>query len=212
MHRMTNPAPDAHGRSGAGIGFVAEFDFIPDALRRQCHSLVKTYHAMHGYSCLPNILWKAELASFIQKHRGLREALRKASTTRSARTANDYFALIATEALSLEVLARDYSNWSAMLPAAKARAIQLLDERTPPTRTWLMEHYLYPPRYDAPVAAMMPAPVAAQDTVDVHDGDVAEARSFRDIMLAHRHTHPTDAPSYPAAAKLALVAQTSSKA
>jgi hypothetical protein len=102
---------------------------------------------MHGYSCLPDLLWKAGLSGFIDHHRDLREALKKATTTRSARTANRLLEMIATEALALEVLAREYANWSAMLPAAKIMAAELLEENTPASRTWLMEHYLYPPRY-----------------------------------------------------------------
>ena len=145
---------------------VSEFSFIPDTLRTQCRSLIQTYHAMHGYSCLPNMLWKAGLGGFIEKHRNLSEAFKKASTTRSARKSNDLFVNIATEVLSLEVLAREYANWSAILPAAKVKAIELLDESAPGARTWLMEHYLYPPRYDSPAAviALAPSPNATRHT------------------------------------------------
>jgi len=105
-------APPAHGPG-------PEFGFIPDILRSQCRSLIQTYHAMHGYACLPDMLWKAGLGGFIEKHRNLSEAFKKASTTRSARKANGLFVIIATEVLSLEILAREYANWSAVLPAAK---------------------------------------------------------------------------------------------
>ncbi|MGG6495888.1 UNVERIFIED_CONTAM: hypothetical protein NY603_23495, partial [Bacteroidetes bacterium 56_B9] len=62
------------------------------------------------------------------------------------------FVIIAAESLALEVLARDYGNWSGALPAAKQRALELLEAGTPVARTWLIEHYLYPPRYDSPAA------------------------------------------------------------
>jgi hypothetical protein len=141
MHAMSNAA------AGATLHASAEFGFIPDTLRAQCRNLVRSYHAMHGYSCLPDLLWKAGLSGFIDRHRDLREALRKATTTRSARTANSLLEIIATDVLALEVLAREYANWSVMLPAAKIMAAELLEENTPASRTWLMEHYLYPPRY-----------------------------------------------------------------
>lgn len=128
------------------------FSFIPDELRVQCQKLVVSFHEMHGYACLPDMLWKAGLAELIDQHKALRDALQKASTARSARRANEFFIIIAAESLALEVLARDYGNWSAAIPAAKARALELLDAGTPVARTWLIEHYLYPARYDGPGA------------------------------------------------------------
>ncbi|WP_315837945.1 hypothetical protein [Bradyrhizobium prioriisuperbiae] len=177
---------------------IVEFSFIPDTLRSQCRNLIQTFHAMHGYSCLPNMLWKAGLSGFIEKHRNLNDVLRKASTTRSARQANDMFVTIATEILSLEVLAREYANWSAVLPAAKTIATEMLDASTPTTRTWLMEHYLYPPRYNSPAVTitlpLVPSPLAStaapdrpprDSHEDLHE-DPHETTSFRDIVLACR--------------------------
>ena len=51
------------------------FGFIPDELRLQCHRLIVTFHDMHGYTCLPDMLWKAGLASFIERHAALNAAL-----------------------------------------------------------------------------------------------------------------------------------------
>ncbi|MGO9356726.1 MAG: hypothetical protein ACLP1D_03520 [Xanthobacteraceae bacterium] len=129
-----------------------EFSFVPGELRSQCHRLIVSFHEMHGYPCLPDMLWKAGLASLIEKHKALNEALQKASTARSARRANEYFIIVAAEILALEILARDYANWSGALPSAKATALELLGGNTPVVRTWLIEHYLYPPRYDTPAA------------------------------------------------------------
>jgi hypothetical protein len=148
------------------------FGFIPDELRSQCHRLIVTFHDMHGYACLPDMLWKAGLASFIERHAALNTALQKASTARSARRANEFFVIIAVEILALEVLARDYASWSGISPAAKDRAVELLGDGTPASRIWLIEHYLYPPRYDTPAARVsLPGPsgfkVGAKDPSDM---------------------------------------------
>ncbi|MDR3467960.1 MAG: hypothetical protein P4M07_18670 [Xanthobacteraceae bacterium] len=136
-----------------------EFGFIPEDLRSQCHRLVVTYHEMHGYPCLPDMLWKAGLAGFIEQHASLKDALQKASTARSARRANEFFVIIAAEALALEVLARDYGSGSNALAAARTRARELLEGGTPAVRTWLIEHYLYPPRQDNPPVRATPSAI-----------------------------------------------------
>ena len=60
--------------------------FLPGNLLKQCRSLIESYHEVHGYACLPDILWKSRLGPFIEKQRELRQFLRKAST--SARTSD----------------------------------------------------------------------------------------------------------------------------
>jgi hypothetical protein len=150
--RLTAPVAQDHA-----------FGFVPDELRSQCHRLIVTFHEMHGYSCLPDLLWKAGLASFIERHAALNNALQKASTARSARRANEFFVIIAVEILALEVLARDYASWSGISPAAREKALELLGDGTPASRTWLIEHYLYPPRYDTPAARMsLPTPASVK--------------------------------------------------
>src|SRR5271157_6314467 len=62
-----------------------DFNFLPSNLVTQCHSLIESYHEVHGFACLPDILWKSRLGPFIERHRELRQSLRKASTTRSAK-------------------------------------------------------------------------------------------------------------------------------
>jgi hypothetical protein len=129
---------------------------LPPSLAAQCRGLIESYHEIHGYGCLPNMLWRAELEGFIKKHPCLRQILRKASTTRSAKIANKGFVEIATAILSLEILASDFASWSTMFPEAKSMANALLRMRS--ARMFLMEHYLYPPKHINPavLAALSP--------------------------------------------------------
>jgi hypothetical protein len=142
----------------ARAGKTENFDlsFLPRSLTTQCQSLIESYHELHGYACLPDILWKARLAQFIEAHLEFRVLLRKASTTRSAKKSNESFARIATTILSLEILASSFSGWSTIYPDAGsiARAILLRNARSP--HMPLMEFYLYPPKYisSAAIAAL----------------------------------------------------------
>ena len=95
-----------------------DLNFLPGNLTKQCRSLIESYHDVHGYACLPDILWKSRLGPFIEKHSELRQFLRKASTTRSAKKANDGFVRIATTILALEILA---SSFAAMYACDKKR-------------------------------------------------------------------------------------------
>ena len=91
-----------------------DFSFLPKSLIAQCQSLIGSYHELHGYACLPDILWKARLGHFIEAHQEFRQLLRKASTTRSAKKSNEGFVLIATTILSLEILASSFAGWSSL--------------------------------------------------------------------------------------------------
>src|SRR6202158_4092952 len=93
-----------------------DFSFLPKTLTIQCQSLIESYHELHGYACLPNILWKSRLGPFIETHREFRQLLRKASTTRSAKKSNEGFVRIAKTILSLEILARSFAGWGSMCP------------------------------------------------------------------------------------------------
>ena len=95
-----------------------DLSFLPKSLTAQCQSLIESYHELHGYACLPDILWKARLGPFIETHREFRQLLRKASTTRSAKKSNEGFVRIATTILSLEILASSFAGWSAIYPEA----------------------------------------------------------------------------------------------
>jgi hypothetical protein len=150
MDAMSPRAKAGRRKLVAPVAKDHAFEFIPDELRSQCHRLIVTFHELHGYRCLPDMLWKARLAGFIEGHPVLRDALQKASTARSAHRANEFLVIVAVEILALEVLARNYASWSGLLPAARDKAAELLEVGAPTQRTWLIEHYLYPPRYDSP--------------------------------------------------------------
>jgi hypothetical protein len=146
---------DVTSRSEAEMFNLAS---LPQTLYVQCRGLIESYHDIHGYGCLPDMLWRAELEGFIKNCPCLRQILRKASTTRSAKAANKGFVEIATAILSLEILASDFATWSTMFPEAKAIANALL--RTRSSRMFLMEYYLYPPKHISPsVFAALAPPV-----------------------------------------------------
>jgi hypothetical protein len=137
-----------------------DFGFLPMSLTAQCRSLIVSYHELHGYSCLPDVLWKARLGPFIQTHQQFRQLLRKASTTRSAKKSNEGFVRIATTLLSLEILASSFAGWSAIYPDAGATARAILQRNMRSPHMPLMEFYLYPPKYisSAAIAALAPPP------------------------------------------------------
>ena len=43
-----------------------DLNFLPGNLTKQCRSLIESYHGVHGYACLPDILWKSRLGPFIR--------------------------------------------------------------------------------------------------------------------------------------------------
>lgn len=135
-----------------------DFEFLPNSLTAQCRSLIESYHELHGYACLPDILWKSRLGPFIETHHELQQLLRKASTTRSAKKANHGFARIATAILSLEILASSFAGWSAIYPEAGSRAHAILRRNSRSPQMPLMEFYLYPPKYlsSAAIATLIP--------------------------------------------------------
>ncbi len=137
-----------------------DFGFLPKSLTTQCRSLIESYHELHGYACLPDILWKSRLGPFIETHNELQQLLRKASTTRSAKKANEGFARIATTILSLEILASSFAGWSAIYPEAGSKAQTILRRNSRSSQMPLMEFYLYPPKYlsSAAVATLIPPP------------------------------------------------------
>jgi hypothetical protein len=135
-----------------------DLSFLPKSLTAQCQGLIESYHELHGYACLPNMLWKARLGPFIQAHQELRQLLKKASTTRSAKKSNEGFVRIATTILSLEILASSFAGWSAIYPEAGSLAQAILKQNARSPHMPLMEFYLYPPKYlsSAAVATLIP--------------------------------------------------------
>jgi hypothetical protein len=161
MEAVTEVARDAYSSAAARDDEV-DLSFLPKNLIGQCRRLIESYHEVHGYACLPDILWKSRLGPFIEKQPELRQFLRKASTTRSAKKANEGFVQIATAILSLEILASSFAGWSALYPEAgkTARAILKWNARGP--HTPLMEFYLYPPKYLSSAAVATLAPPAGR--------------------------------------------------
>jgi hypothetical protein len=160
MEAVAEVANTAGRAALAGKADNVDLGFLPNSLTVQCQSLIESYHELHGYACLPNILWKSRLGPFIETHQEFRQLLRKASTTRSAKKSNQGFVRIATTILSLEILASSFAGWSAIYPEAglMARAILQRNARSP--HMPLMEFYLYPPKYisSAAIATLAPPP------------------------------------------------------
>src|SRR6202171_2389760 len=147
MEVVAEVANDAENAALADRAENVDFSFLPNSLTVQCRSLIESYHELHGFTCLPDILWKAGLGPFIQAHREFRQLLRKASTTRSAKKSNEGFVRIATTILSLEILASSFAGWSAIYPEAGSRAHTILKRHARTPHMPLMEFYLYPPKY-----------------------------------------------------------------
>src|SRR6204780_3926063 len=150
----------------AGNAENIDFSFLPTSLTAQCRSLIESYHELHGYACLPDILWKSRLGPFIETHHELQQLLRKASTTRSAKKANEGFARIATTILSLEILASSFAGWSAIYPQAGLIARAILQQNARSPHMPLMEFYLYPPKYISSAAIATLAPPASRQPTE----------------------------------------------
>jgi hypothetical protein len=157
MDVVAGSANDAADAAFADEVENLDFSFLPKSLTVQCRTLIESYHELHGYACLPDILWKARLGPFIETHREFRQLLRKASTTRSARKSNEGFAQIAMTILSLEILASRFAGWSAIYTEAGSRAHAILARKARGPYMPLMEFYLYPPKYISSAALAPPA-------------------------------------------------------
>jgi len=143
-----------------------DFGFLPQTLSAQCRSLIEGYHDLHGYTCLPDILWKAGLGPFIETHREFRQLLRKASTTRSAKKSNEGFTQIATTLLALEILTSNFAGWGTIYPQAASMAKSILKRHARAAHTPLMESYLYPPKYISSAAIATLALPAQHEAVE----------------------------------------------
>jgi hypothetical protein len=81
--------------------------------------VIETYHASHGYFCLPDMLWKSRLGLLIESDPTLRNSLWTASAAKSAKKAHQNFVTIAAMLLSLEILASSFAGWSELFPASE---------------------------------------------------------------------------------------------
>jgi hypothetical protein len=157
---VVDASDDADAHKVADI----DFSFLPKTLIVQCQSLIESFHELHGYACLPGILWKARLGPFIETHQEFRQLLRKASTTRSAKKSSEGFVQIATTILSLEILASSFAGWSAIYPKASSTAHAILKRNARSPHMPLMEFYLYPPKRINSAAIATPAARQAGET------------------------------------------------
>ncbi|MBR0801262.1 hypothetical protein JQ615_38530 [Bradyrhizobium jicamae] len=143
-----------------------DLKFLPADLAGQCRNLIESYHDVHGYACLPDMLWRARLGPFIERHHEFRQRLRKASTTRSAKKSNQGFVEIATAILSLEILTSNFAGWSALYPEAGAKALTVLKRQAGASLTPLMDFYLYPPKYISSAAISKLTPPRTNPAVE----------------------------------------------
>jgi hypothetical protein len=144
IDHTTIEANDPAERADGDISADSNFRFVPKELALKCRKLVESYHAIHGYARLPDMLWHSDARDIIECHRDLMQVFRNASKSRCAKRANDSFLLIATTIVSLEVLARDYSGWGRRFPAAKREAEAMFAGFPAQQRNWFMDKYLYP--------------------------------------------------------------------
>jgi hypothetical protein len=123
---------------------TSHFRFIPRELAAKSRRLIEGYHGMHGYGCLPDLIWHSDARDIIECNRELMQIFRNASKSRCAKRANGSLLLIATVIFSIETLARDFAGWGKRFPAAKREAEKMLDDIRSRPHAWFMDGYLYP--------------------------------------------------------------------
>lgn len=131
-------------RSDTAFEQTSNFRFVPRELAAKARKLIESFHAIHGYGCLPDLLWHSGARDVIECHRELAQIFKTASKSRCAKRANDSFLLIATAIFAVEMLARDFAGWGRRFPAAKREAERLLGDLAQPSHVWFMDMYLYP--------------------------------------------------------------------
>ncbi len=122
----------------------ADFSFLPRQLVDKCKPFIIRYHELNGYSCLPDILWHPESRNFIEANAALAQLFRKSTSSRSGKKSNEGLVLIATIALSVEILASGFAGWATRYPGARKVALTLRAESVASARACLIERYLYP--------------------------------------------------------------------
>jgi len=129
--------------NGSGAIAGSDFKFLPKELTVKCRKLVESYHDIHGYGSLPDMLWHSDARDIIECHRELSRIFKAASKSRCAKRANESLVLIAVVVASLEILNRDFLGWGKRFPAAKREADGLLAGFATKPRSWYMDQYLY---------------------------------------------------------------------
>jgi hypothetical protein len=184
---LSSLIPEPHHPDGAAhVSKGLDFRFLPKELNERSQQLIESYHGVHGYAKLADLLWHAEIREFIVFHDDLRPVFRKASIARSAKQANQAYVLVATVLLSLELLANDFAGWGKRFPLAKLRADSILREHLPNARTWLMHFYLYQWRRTMDRAILSTiAPPAANGRP--HSPDIDFSQRPQDGFADHGH-------------------------
>ena len=135
---------DAAPKTESGVEANPTFRFVPRELAGKSRKLIESYHAIHGYGCLPDLLWHSGARDIIECNRDLAQIFKNACKSRGAKRANDSLLLIATVIFSIEALARDFAGWGKRFPVAKREAEKLLGEAPSAQHVWFIDMYLYP--------------------------------------------------------------------
>jgi hypothetical protein len=162
MSLASDAADLSRSDDGASTNVSSDFRFLPKELTAKCHKLVESYHAIHGFGCLPDMLWHSDARDIIECNPELSRIFKNASKSRCAKRANESLTLIATVVLSLEILARDFSGWGKRFWSAKRTAEGLLADFDLKPRTWFLDQYLYPAPAPAPELVRIIDPPSAQ--------------------------------------------------
>jgi hypothetical protein len=179
--------------SSASDPVSKDLRFIPPVLTEHCRRLVESYHAIHGYASLPDILWRAQVRDFVEMHGDLRDVFHQASTTRSARSANSGYILITSTLLALEILASNFLAWATKFPGAKEAASLRLAHLSP-QRICLKDVYLSRRndlrRQAVSTETTAPAadPSAAHPEVISEDRPPLQAKDDRQLMSSNGAT------------------------
>ena len=136
--REVSPSADGAVKSKSNFGF------LPVDLSGKCRTLIESYHTIHGFAGLPDMLWRSQARDIIESDRELTLAFARACRSRGAKRANEVFIAIAVIIMSLEVLARDFAGWGKRFPNAKSQADEVFNDRIKKQRIELMDLYLYP--------------------------------------------------------------------
>jgi hypothetical protein len=80
-------AVDAHAQSRLPALLDGDIDlsFLPSSLLEKCKPFIVRYHALNGFSLLPDILWHPETRKFIEADLALRREFKKATSSRCAK-------------------------------------------------------------------------------------------------------------------------------
>src|ERR1700685_554253 len=87
---------DTERQTAGGVVAGSAFEFLPKALAIKCRKLIESYHALHGFGCLPDLLWQSDARDLIEINRELMRIFKYASKSRGAQRATDSLWVSAT--------------------------------------------------------------------------------------------------------------------